>query len=53
MEQMLEHANEGVSSLQWWRGLTVINDCYDKQTSVNWDELGKSDSLKITYIGKY
>lgn len=51
--QMLGHANEEMSLLFRWHGLTVINDCYDKQTSANQDESGESDSLKITGVGKY
>lgn len=39
--------------------VTVINDCYDKQTSagggwgVGGDEPRQTDSLKITRTGKY
>lgn len=52
-DKCLGHANEEMSLLYRWHGLTVINDCYDKQTSANQDESGESDSLKITGVGKY
>lgn len=34
--------------------MTVINDCYDKQTGADReDESGQTDSLKITRTGRY
>ena len=55
-EQTPQHGNEAMSLFCGCWQVTVINDCYDKQTSADGggeDELGQTDSLKITRTGKY
>lgn len=53
-EQTLLHGNEAMSLFYGCWQVTVINDCYDKQTSADrGDESGQTDSLKITRTGKY